>query len=133
MAAASRPRALIAWSSGKDSAWALHEVRREGRFELVGALTTVTETFSWVSMHGVRNELLMAQLDAAGLPASLVHIPFPCPNDVYEARMETTLAAAKARSVSHVIFGDLYLEDVRAYPQPKMAQAGLRPVFPLWR
>jgi uncharacterized protein (TIGR00290 family) len=129
----SRPKALIAWSSGKDSAWALHEVRRSGDYEIVGALTTVSETFSRVSMHGVRNELLAAQLDAVGLTPTLVHIPFPCPNDVYESRMETTLAAAKASGVTHVIFGDLFLEDVRAYREQKLAGSGITPLFPLWQ
>jgi uncharacterized protein (TIGR00290 family) len=127
-----RPKALIAWSSGKDSAWALHEMRRAGDYDIVGALTTVSETFDRVSMHGVRNELLMAQLEAAALPPTLVHIPFPCPNDVYEARMETTLAAAKADGISHVIFGDLFLEDVRAYREQKLAGTGITPLFPLW-
>ena len=105
---------MIAWSSGKDSAWALHEVRRSGDYELVGALTTVTETFGRVSMHGVREELLAAQLDAAGLAPIRVPIPYPCPNEVYEARMAAALADAKAAGVTHVIFGDLFLEDVRA-------------------
>src|SRR4051812_1531575 len=125
-------RALIAWSSGKDSAWALHEVRRAGEYEVVGALTTVTETFSRVSMHGVREELLAAQLDAAGLAPVRVPIPYPCPNDVYEARMATTLAAATADGVTHVIFGDLFLEDVRAYREQKLLGSGITPVFPLW-
>jgi uncharacterized protein (TIGR00290 family) len=125
-------RALIAWSSGKDSAWALHEVRRAGAYEIVGALTTVTETFSRVSMHGVREELLAAQLDAARLAPVRVPIPYPCPNDVYESRMATTLAAAKADGVTHVIFGDLFLEDVRAYREQKLAGSGITPVFPLW-
>jgi uncharacterized protein (TIGR00290 family) len=129
----SKPKALIAWSSGKDSAWALHEVRRSGDYDVVGALTTVSETFSRVSMHGVRNELLAAQLDAVGLQPTLVHIPFPCPNDVYESRMETTLAAAKASGVTHVIFGDLFLEDVRAYREQKLAGSGITPLFPLWQ
>src|SRR3954470_14873839 len=129
----SRPKALIAWSSGKDSAWALHEVRRSGDYDVVGALTTVSETFSRVSMHGVRNELLAAQLDAVGLTPTLVHIPFPCPNDVYESRMETTLAAAKTTGVTHVIFGDLFLEDVRAYREQKLAGSGITPLFPLWQ
>jgi uncharacterized protein (TIGR00290 family) len=128
-----KPKALIAWSSGKDSAWALHEVRRSGDYDVVGALTTVSETFSRVSMHGVRNELLSAQLEAAGLPPTLVHIPFPCPNDVYESRMETTLAAAKTSGVTHVIFGDLFLEDVRAYREQKLAGSGIKPLFPLWQ
>jgi uncharacterized protein (TIGR00290 family) len=129
----SKPKALIAWSSGKDSAWALHEVRRSGEYDVVGALTTVSETFDRVSMHGVRNELLNAQLEAVGLPPTLVHIPFPCPNDVYESRMETTLAAAKSSGVTHVIFGDLFLEDVRAYRELKLAGSGIKPLFPLWQ
>src|SRR5207302_5210273 len=84
-------KALIAWSSGKDSAWALHEARRSGEFEIVGALTTVTETFGRVSMHGVREELLQAQCQAAGIPPKIVPIPFPCPNEAYEARMAAAL------------------------------------------
>jgi diphthamide synthase (EF-2-diphthine--ammonia ligase) len=99
---------------------------------VVGALTTVTETFSRVSMHGVRQELLVAQLQAAGLAPIEVPIPFPCPNDVYETRMATTLAAAKMRGVTHVIFGDLFLQDVRAYREQKLAESGITPVFPLW-
>jgi uncharacterized protein (TIGR00290 family) len=128
-----RAKALIAWSSGKDSAWALHEARRSGAFDIVGALTTVTETFGRVSMHGVREELLSAQLDAAGLPAIRVPIPYPCPNEVYEARMSTALAEAKAAGVTHMIFGDLFLEDVRRYREEKLAGTGIAPVFPLWQ
>jgi uncharacterized protein (TIGR00290 family) len=127
-----RPKALIAWSSGKDSAWALHEARRAGDCEVVGALTTVTETFARVSMHGVREELLAAQLDAAGLAPTLVHIPFPCPNEIYEARMAAALAQAKAAGVTRVIFGDLFLEDVRAYREQKLAGTGIEPLFPIW-
>jgi uncharacterized protein (TIGR00290 family) len=125
-------KALIAWSSGKDSAWALHEVRRAGDYEIVGALTTVTETFGRVSMHGVREALLRAQHEAAGLSSVIVPIPYPCPNEVYEARMATALSAAKAGGVTHVIFGDLFLEDVRAYREQKLAGSGITPVFPLW-
>jgi uncharacterized protein (TIGR00290 family) len=125
-------KALIAWSSGKDSAWALHEARRSGEYEIVGALTTVTETFGRVSMHGVREELLRAQLEAIGIPPNIVPIPFPCPNEVYEARMGAALSHAKTEGVSHVIFGDLFLEDVRAYREAKMAGTGITPLFPLW-
>jgi uncharacterized protein (TIGR00290 family) len=128
-----RPKALIAWSSGKDSAWALYEARRAGDCEVVGALTTVTETFGRVSMHGVREEILAAQLDAVGLRSIVVPIPFPCPNEVYEARMATALAEAKAAGVTRVIFGDLFLEDVRRYREDKLAGTGIAPMFPLWQ
>jgi uncharacterized protein (TIGR00290 family) len=130
--AVQRPKALIAWSSGKDSAWALHEVRRTGEYDVVGALTTVTETFARVSMHGVREEILAAQLAAAGLAPVRVPIPYPCPNDIYEARMAAALADATAQGVTHMIFGDLFLEDVRAYREQKLAGTGIAPLFPLW-
>jgi uncharacterized protein (TIGR00290 family) len=128
-----RPKALIAWSSGKDSAWALHEARRTNEFNIVGALTTVTDSFARVSMHGVREELLMAQLAAAGLPAIIVRIPYPCPNEIYEQKMAAAMQEAKARGITHIIFGDLYLEDVRAYRERQLAGTGITPVFPLWR
>ena len=128
-----RPKALIAWSSGKDSAWALHEIRRGGDYDIVAALTTVTDAFSRVSMHGVREELLRAQLAAAQLPSILVRIPFPCPNEIYEREMAAALSHAKSGGVTHVIFGDLFLEDIRAYREEKLARAGLRAVFPLWQ
>ena len=129
----SKPKALIAWSSGKDSAWALHEIRRAGDVDLVGALTTVTETFQRVSMHGVREAILRAQHAAIGLPSVIVPIPYPCPNDIYEARMAAALDNAKRDDVTHVIFGDLFLEDVRAYREQKLAGTGITPLFPLWQ
>jgi uncharacterized protein (TIGR00290 family) len=128
----SRPKALISWSSGKDSAFALHEVRRSGDFEIVGALTTVSETFGRVSIHGVRQEILLAQLDAAGLAPRLVAIPYPCPNEIYEARMGEAVADAVKDGVTHIIFGDLFLADIRAYREARLAGTGVAPVFPLW-
>jgi uncharacterized protein (TIGR00290 family) len=128
-----RPKTLIAWSSGKDSAWALYEARRSGAYDIVGALTTVNETFARVAMHGVREGILAAQLEAAGLPAIIVPIPYPCSNEVYEARMATALAQATADGVTHIIFGDLFLEDIRAYREQKLASTGITPVFPLWQ
>jgi uncharacterized protein (TIGR00290 family) len=127
-----KPKALIAWSSGKDSAFALHEIRRAGDYEVVAALTTVTDTFARVSMHGVREELLRAQLDAAKLPSILVRIPFPCANEIYEREMAAALAQAKADGVTHVIFGDLFLADLRAYREKKLAEIGMTGIFPLW-
>ena len=132
MMAVERPKALIAWSSGKDSAWALHEARRAGDYDIVGALTTVTDTFSRVSMHGVREELLHAQLDAAGLPAIIVRIPYPCSNEIYEAKMAAAMQDAIAAGVTHVIFGDLFLADLRAWREAKLAEIGVTAVFPLW-
>jgi uncharacterized protein (TIGR00290 family) len=129
----SRPKALIAWSSGKDSAWALHEVRRAGDYDVVGALTTVTEGTRRVGMHNVREEILHAQHAAAGLPSVIVPIPWPCPNEVYEARMAAALDDAKRAGVTHMIFGDLFLEDIRAYRESRLAGSGITPVFPLWQ
>ena len=128
-----RPKALISWSSGKDSAFALHEIRRTGEFDVVGALTTVTETFERVSIHGVRQEILLAQLEAAGLPPRIVPIPYPCPNEVYETRMGEAVAEAVQDGITHIIFGDLYLADVRAYREQKLTGTGIAPVFPLWQ
>jgi uncharacterized protein (TIGR00290 family) len=127
-----KPKALIAWSSGKDSAWALHEARLSGEYDIVGALTTVTDTFQRVSVHGVREELLRAQLEAADLEPTIVRIPYPCSNEIYEAAMADTMQAAKARGITHVIFGDLFLEDIRAYREKNLHAIGMTPVFPLW-
>src|SRR3984885_13292562 len=128
----SRPKALISWSSGKDSAFALHEVRQAGELDVVGAVTTVTETFGRVSIHGVRQEILLAQLQAANLPPRIVPIPYPCPNEIYEARMGVEVARAAREGITHIIFGDLYLADIRAYREQKLAGTGIAPVFPLW-
>jgi uncharacterized protein (TIGR00290 family) len=128
----SRPKALISWSSGKDSAFALHEVGQAGELDVVGAVTTVTETFGRVSIHGVRQEILLAQLQAAGLPPHIVPIPDPCPNEIYEARMGEAVARAVKDGITHMIFGDLYLADIRAYREQKLAGTGITPVFPLW-
>lgn len=122
---------LLAWSSGKDGAFALH-VLHEQDVEVVGLLTTVSEAHERVAMHAVRLELLRLQADAVGLPLVEVRIPSPCPNEVYEAAMAGALAASRARGVSAVAFGDLYLEDVRRYREERMAGTGLAPLFPLW-
>jgi diphthamide synthase (EF-2-diphthine--ammonia ligase) len=129
-----RPNGARSPAPGKrDSAWALHEARRSGDYDVVGGLTTVTDTFARVSMHGVREALLLSQLDAAGLEPIIVRIPYPCPNEIYEREMAMAIEAAKARGVTHVIFGDLFLEDVRAYRERQLAGTGITPVFPLWQ
>lgn len=125
-------KTLLAWSSGKDSAWSLHVLRGEQGVEVAGLLTTVNESFGRVAMHAVRRELLEAQARAAGLPLHAVSIPHPCPNDVYEAAMAGALAEARAAGVEAVAFGDLFLEDIRRYREERMAATGLRPLFPLW-
>jgi len=127
-----RPKAVVAWSSGKDCAWALHSARTGGQVDVVGLLTTVTGPFDRVSMHGVRSEVLEAQAKALGLPVHAVPIPYPCPNEVYEKEMARALAALASEGVSQVIFGDLFLQEVRSYREEKMAGTGLVPSFPLW-
>jgi uncharacterized protein (TIGR00290 family) len=127
-----KPRVLVAWSSGKDSAWALHTLRCAGEVEVVGLLTTVTAEFDRVSMHAVREALLDAQAGALGLPCRKVRIPRVCTNEVYEREMAGALDAARADGVTQVAFGDLFLEDVRAYRVSRMAGTGVTPMFPLW-
>jgi len=122
---------LLAWSSGKDSAYALH-VLRQHDVEVVGLLTTVNQAFERVAMHAVRVELLRAQAAAVGLPLVEVRLPWPCPNEAYEAAMARALEAARTQGVTGVAFGDLFLEDVRRYREEKLAPTGLRPLFPLW-
>lgn len=128
----SRSHALVSWSSGKDSAWALHEIRRANRIEPVGLLTTVTETFGRVSIHGVREGLLQRQAEEAELPLRTVSIPHPCSNAIYEEALLAELARARADGISHVVFGDLFLEDVRQYRERLLARAGVAGDFPLW-
>ena len=127
-----RAKAWLAWSSGKDSAWALHTVRESAEFEVVALLTTVNQTYSRVAMHAVRESLLEMQADAAGLPLIKVPIPSACTNEIYEQAMSAAMTRAKADGVTHVIFGDLFLEDVRAYREMQLARCDVTPVFPLW-
>ena len=125
-------RALLSWSSGKDSAHALHVLRQDAAVEVVGLLTTVNAAANRVAMHAVRRDLLDAQAEAVGLPLLVVPLPFPCPNDVYEAAMAQALAEARERGIEAVAFGDLFLADVRRYREERMAGTGLVPLFPLW-
>ncbi|MGE5146872.1 MAG: ATP-binding protein [Candidatus Eiseniibacteriota bacterium] len=130
--ATGRKRALVAWSSGKDSAYALHLARQDDTLEVVGLLTTVTDAYERVAMHGVREALLDAQAASVGLPLMKVRIPSPCPNEVYERAMGKAMADALAQGIDHVVFGDLFLADIRAYREAQLAKVGMTPVFPLW-
>jgi uncharacterized protein (TIGR00290 family) len=122
----------MCWSSGKDSAWALHVVRRCAEVEVVGLLTTITAPYQRVAMHGVRDEVLAAQAAALGLPLHRVPIPAPCSNEEYQRAMAAALDTAKSQGVTRMIFGDLFLEDVRAYRERQLANTGVEPMFPLW-
>ncbi|MBV8151195.1 MAG: ATP-binding protein, partial [Candidatus Eremiobacteraeota bacterium] len=127
------PKAFVSWSSGKDSAFALLEASRQGLAEIVGVLTTITETYDRVAMHGVRNSLLDRQIQALGLPCIKVPLPAACTNDVYDARMTEAIAKIQAQGVRHMVFGDLFLEDIRAYREERLAAAGMKGIFPLWK
>ena len=122
---------VMSWSSGKDSAWALHTLRREGA-HVAALLTSLNETAGRVSMHGVREDVLRAQADAAGLPLMTSPLPWPCTNEIYEARLRVAVDRAVADGFTHVAFGDLFLEDVRKYREDRLAGTGLTPLFPLW-
>lgn len=124
-------KTLLSWSSGKDSAWTLHTLRRDG-VDVAGLLTSVNERVGRVSMHGVREDVLRAQAEAAGLPLFTIPLPWPCTNEIYEARLRAAVDLAVAAGFTHVAFGDLFLEDVRKYREDRLAGTGLTPIFPLW-
>ena len=124
-------KCLVSWSSGKDSAWMVHVLRRQGR-SLAALLTTINDPAQRVAMHAVRVDVLQAQADALGLPLWQIPIPSPCPNEVYERAMAAAVARAVAEGFTHVAFGDLFLEDVRRYREERLAGTGLTPLFPLF-
>ncbi len=123
----------LSWSSGKDSAWALHVLRQSGEHAVSGLFTTVNSAFDRVAMHAVRVELLRQQADAVGLPLHLIEIPYPCSNEQYAAAMTAFMERARNEGVQCMAFGDLYLQDVRSYREERMQGSGIVPVFPLWQ
>jgi uncharacterized protein (TIGR00290 family) len=125
-------RILLSWSGGKDSAWALHLLRQNPEYEVVALLTTLNEKFRRVAIHGFREELLDRQAASIGLPLWKVDLPFPCSNADYESRMAQVCARASAEGLYGIAFGDLFLEDIRAYRIDKLAGTGLEPIFPVW-
>jgi uncharacterized protein (TIGR00290 family) len=127
-----RRKAVMSWSSGKDSAYALHMARSDGELEIAGLLTTLNGAADRVAMHGVRHELLRRQAELLGLPLCVIELPSPCPNEVYEQRMREWVEQARADEVEAVVFGDLFLEDIRAYRERQLQGTGITPMFPLW-
>ena len=127
-----KPKVVVSWSSGKDSAWTLHRLREQNDVEVIGLLTTITKDFGRVSMHAVRETLLEAQAAAAGLPLFRVPIPSPCPNEVYEEAMARAVDEIVAHGAEQMAFGDLFLEDIRRYREDKLAPTAIDPIFPIW-
>jgi uncharacterized protein (TIGR00290 family) len=127
-----KPRALLSWSSGKDSAWSLHVLREENEVEIVGLLTTVNAEYDRVAMHAVRSELLRKQADAAGLELWPIPIPSPCSNAEYETAMAAAMDRAVRAGVTRIAFGDLFLEDIRRYRVERLEGTGITPLFPIW-
>jgi uncharacterized protein (TIGR00290 family) len=125
-------RVLLSWSSGKDSAWTLHLLRQQADVEVVGLLTTFNEAADRVAMHAVRHTLVEAQAAAAGLPLWPVPLPWPCSNADYEQRMSAAIGRARDEGITHMAFGDLFLEDVRNYRIRQLSGSGIEPLFPLW-
>jgi len=126
-------KVLFSWSGGKDSALALREVLTNGEFEIAALLTTVTEDYDRISMHGVRRTLLERQADSLGFPLEIVPISKNSSNEEYEANMRRVLTKHLATGVSSVAIGDVLLEDVRQYRESNLAKIGMKGIFPLWR
>ncbi len=125
-------KVLFAWSGGKDSAMALYEIKKDPAYEVVGLLTTVTEDYDRISMHGVRRELLEEQAESLGLPLEIVFIPKECPDSEYESRMRFMLERMKGSGVTSVCFGDIFLEELRRYREENLSKVGMKGLFPLW-
>ena len=124
---------LFCWSGGKDSAMALHMLLKKNEFHIAALLTTVTEGYERISMHGVRRELLKRQAQSIGLPLHEVRIPPQCVNPIYEARMEEALRIHLEKGIRKVAFGDIFLEDLRAYREKNLARIGMSAIFPIWK
>ena len=128
-----RRKTWVSWSSGKDSTFALHVARQDPDLDIVGLLVTLNGAADRVAMHAVRRELVVAQAERVGLPLHQVDLPWPCSNEIYEERMAGAVEVATTAGVEHVVFGDLFLEDVRAYREQALGATALEPLFPLWR
>ncbi|HEY6248749.1 MAG TPA: ATP-binding protein [Candidatus Angelobacter sp.] len=128
-----KKKILLSWSSGKDSAWSLHVLRQQREYEIAGLVTTINSAFDRVAMHSSRRSLVEMQAAAAGLPLIAAPLPWPCSNADYERAMKTVCDQALAQGVQAIAFGDLFLEDIRAYRERQLQETGLQPLFPLWK
>jgi len=125
-------KTLLSWSSGKDSAWALHTLRRRSDLEIAGLLTTMNQLYQRVAIHAVRLELLQCQAEAVGLPLHIIDLPYPCSNSQYEAAMKKFIEQSRRQGIECMAFGDLFLADIKEYREAKLSGTGITPVFPLW-
>ena len=127
-----KKKTLLSWSSGKDSAWALHVLRQQQDLEVIGLFCTFNMKFERGAMHAVRNELILQQAESIGLPLQLIPIPYPCSDSEYKKIMGNFIEHAKTREIDSIAFGDLFLEDIRSYRETSLAETGIKPLFPLW-
>lgn len=127
-----KKKTLLSWSSGKDSAWALHVLRQQQDIEVVGLFCTFNKKYERVAMHAVRNELICQQAERVGLPLHLIPIPDPCSDSEYKAIMADFIEGVKSKGIKCIAFGDLFLEEVRSYREDSLADTGITPLFPLW-
>jgi len=128
-----RKKTLLSWSSGKDSAWALHVLRQKPELRIAGLVTTVNQLYQRIAIHAVRLELLERQAEAVGLPLQIINLPYPCSNAEYETAMEKFVEEARQAGIECMAFGDLFLQDIREYREAKLAGTGIAPLFPLWK
>jgi uncharacterized protein (TIGR00290 family) len=128
-----RKKTLLSWSSGKDSAWALHVLRQQPELQIAGLFTTVNQLYQRIAIHAVRLELLESQAEAVGLPLQIINLPYPCSNAEYETAMEKFVEESRQEGIECMAFGDLFLQDIREYREARLAGTGITPLFPLWK
>jgi uncharacterized protein (TIGR00290 family) len=128
-----RKKTLLSWSSGKDSAWALHVLRQQPELRIAGLITTVNQLYQRIAIHAVRLELLERQAEAVGLPLQIINLPSPCSNAQYETAMKKFVEESREEGIECMAFGDLFLRDIREYREAQLVGTGITPVFPLWK
>lgn len=127
-----KKKALMSWSTGKDSAWTLYKLQQNQDVELVGLFCTINKEFERVAIHGVRVELLKQQAERLRLPIEIIELPYPCSNADYETIMGQFIERAKGQAIEYFAFGDLFLEDIRNYREKQFKGSGIKPIFPIW-